>query len=165
MKTVTIYRMKRMGLIITLLVVAIMVVAITIKLSSPEESETSDQNVTYDEVGAAGKLSEGMVGITTSNYDEALTNSDGVVVIDYFAPTCSHCITYATTFASVFEQYKDKAVFGKFDVTTDQTKIASLSITGTPTTIIFKDGAELERISGAVDEAELKSKIDNILVK
>jgi thioredoxin 1 len=157
--------MKKIGLIITLLVVAIMVAAITIKLSSPEESGTSNQNAIYEEVGAAGKLSAGMIGITTTNYDEVITNSNGIVVVDYFAPTCSHCITYATTFASVFEQYKDKAVFGKFDVTTDQTKIASLNIGGTPTTIIFKDGAEAERVNGAVDEAELKSKIDGILAK
>jgi len=157
--------MKKMGLIITLLVVAIMVVAITIKLSSPEESGTSNQNATYEEVGVAGKLSEGMVGITTSNYDEVITNSKGIVVVDYFAPTCSHCITYAATFSAVFEQYKDKVSFGKFDVTTDQTKISSLNIAGTPTTIIFKNGTEVERIGGAVDEAELKLKIDTALIQ
>jgi thioredoxin 1 len=154
--------MKKIGLIITLLVVAIMVVAITVKLATQDESSTDKYSV-YDDSGAAGRLTEGMVGVTPANYDEKITNSKGVVVIDYFAPTCSYCVKYTPIFSSVFEQYKDKAVFGKYDVTTDSAKISSLKITGTPTTIIFKDGKEAERIGGYVEEPALKAKIDSVL--
>jgi thioredoxin 1 len=156
--------MKKTGLIITLLVVAVMVVAITIKLASREDAP-ANTNVTYEENGAAGKLTEGMVGITASNYDEKITNSKGLVVIDYYAPTCSYCIKYTPVFSAVFEQYKDRAVFGKFDVTTDSSKIAGLIKEGTPTTIFFRDGKEVGRIDGYVDEATLKAKMDEVLAQ
>lgn len=156
--------MKKTGLIITLLVVTIMVIAITVKLASQEETPT-ETNTTYEENGAAGKLAEGMVGITTANYDEKITNSKGLVVIDYYAPTCSHCIRYASVFSAVFEQYKGRVTFGKFDVTTDRAKIADLNIEGTPATIIFKDGKEATRIGGYVEEATLRSKIDEVLAQ
>lgn len=156
--------MKKTGLIITILITVIMVVAITVKLSTTKE-DTTQKSTVYDDRGAAGKLTEGMVGVTPSTYDENITNSTGIVVIDYFAPTCSYCIKYTPVFSSVFEQYKDQALFGKFDVTTDQSKISSLNIKGTPTTIIFRDGKEIDRIGGYVDEPELKAKVDAALKK
>lgn len=156
--------MKKTGLIITLLVVAAMVVAITIKLATKEDAP-SETNVTYNESGVAGKLTEGMVGVTSANYDEKITNSKGLVVIDYYAPTCSYCIKFAPVFSAVFEQYKDRAVFGKFDVTSDRSKISDLKIEGTPATIIFKDGKEVARINGLVDETTFKAKIDEVLAQ
>jgi thioredoxin 1 len=152
--------MKKIGLIVTILVAVTMVVAITVKLASQEETAT---NTTYNNTDQAGKLSEGMVGITGTNYDEVVTNSKGVVVVDYFAPTCSYCVKYAPVFATVFEQYKDRTVFGKFDVTKDSAKVADLKIEGTPATIIFKDGKEVSRIGGYVEEVTLKAKIDAVL--
>ena len=142
---------------------AILVAAITVKLSSQEESTTGTQDSTYQSAGEAGRLTEGMVGITASNYDEKVTNSKGIVVVDYFAPTCSYCIKYTPVFSAVFEQYKDRAVFGKYNVPTGSSKIADLKISGTPTTIIFKDGKEAARIGGYVEEAELKAKLDEVL--
>ena len=156
--------MKKTGLILTILIVAIMVVAITVKLASQGEDNTP-ASTTYSEEGVAGKLAEGMVGVTGSNYDEIITNSKGVVVVDYFAPTCSYCIKYSPVFSAVFEGYKTKATFGKFDVTTDRSKLSDLKIGGTPTTIIFLDGKEADRIGGYVDEATLKSKLDAVLAK
>jgi thioredoxin 1 len=156
--------MKKTGLIIAILVAVIMVGAITVKLASQEET-TTPASTEYKENGEAGKLTEGMVGLTAANYDEKVTNSKGIVVVDYFAPTCSYCIKYTPVFSSVFGQYKDKATFGKFDVTTDRTKLSSLNLDGTPTTIIFKDGVEVERIGGYVEEPELKAKIDAVLAQ
>jgi thioredoxin 1 len=104
-----------------------------------------------------------MIGVTPATYDEKITNSKGLVIIDYFAPTCSYCIKYAPVFSAVFEQYKDKATFGKYDVTTDSSKITSLKIEGTPATIIFRDGKEVARINGYVEEAGLRAKIESVL--
>lgn len=157
------YLMKKIGLIITLLVVAVMVAAITIKLASSTDEPSTQKISEYDATGEAGKLTEGMIGITASNYDENVTNRKGYIAVDYFSPTCSYCNRYTPIFSSVFEQYKDRVAFGKFDVTTDRTKISTLEITGTPTTIIFKDGKEVGRIGGYVDETELKARLDEAL--
>lgn len=163
-RTSKIDTMKRTGLIITIAVVVLMVGAITVKLATSDNSP-STTSTEYRERGEAGKLTEGMVGVTPASYDEKITNSKGVVVIDYFAPTCSYCIKYTPVFSSVFQQYRDKAVFGKFDVTTDRTKIAAHNISGTPATLIFRDGVEVGRIDGYVEEAVLKAKLDEVLAQ
>lgn len=154
--------MKKTGLIITILVVVIMVGAVTLKLASQDEPSGSVASE-YKEAGEAGKLTEGMIGITAANFDEKVTNSKGIVVVDFFAPTCSYCVKYTPIFSAVFEKYKDRAAFGKFDVTTDRSKISGLDIKGTPATIIFKDGVEVGRIGGYVETEELKAEIDKVI--
>ena len=149
-------------------VVMIMVVGATVRLAQ-EQGESSGNGDTqkesvYEET-AAGELSEGMVGLTAANYDEIVTNSTGVVVVDFFAPSCSYCVKYTPIFAQVFEEYKEKAVFGKFDVTKDSSKIADLEIGGTPETIIFKDGEVANRVSGYVEADRLRAEIDKVLAE
>ncbi len=104
-----------------------------------------------------------MRGITKDNYDQIVTNSKGLVVVDYYAPTCSYCIKYVPEFADAFNAFKDRVIFGKFDVTTDQSKISELNIEGTPETIIFKDGKEVDRVGGYVKADVLKSAIEKAL--
>ncbi|MBW6431669.1 thioredoxin, partial [Patescibacteria group bacterium] len=147
----------------------ILVIVVTVRLAQ-DEGDSNGGNGTqgesvYNEVNEAGKLTEGMVGITGSNFDEVVTNSEGVVVVDFFAPSCSYCVKFAPIFAAVFEEYKDQAVFGKFDVTKDSAKITSLEIGGTPETIIFKDGEVANKVSGFVEAARLKAEIDKVLAE
>lgn len=145
-------------------VVVILVVAATIKLAqeSREEGDIRDSAV-YDEVNEAGRLSDGMIGITATNFDEVITDSNGIVVVDFFAPSCSFCVKYAPIFAEVFEEYKDRAVFGKIDVTRASEKVVDLNIAGTPETIIFKDGEVANRVGGFVEADRLKAEIDKVL--
>jgi thioredoxin-like negative regulator of GroEL len=150
-------------------VVMILVIGVTVRLAQDQgDSNGGDgtqKESVYNEVNEAGKLTEGMIGITGSNFDEVVTNSEGVVVVDFFAPSCSYCVKYTPIFASVFEEYKEKAVFGKFDVTKDSAKITSLGIEGTPETIIFKDGEIANKVSGFVEADRLKAEIDKVLAE
>jgi thioredoxin 1 len=145
-------------------VIMIMVVAATFMLAQETKEDQSEKGpVAYEEVNEAGKLSEGMVGITSENYDEV--TSEGVVVVDVFAPSCSYCVRYTPIFAEVFEEYKDKATFGKIDATKNSQIIAPLNISGTPETIIFKDGEIANRIGGFVEADRLKAEIDKVLAE
>ena len=144
-------------------VLAILVVGVTVKLAGSQEDETSNKPAEYKAATEAGDLSEGMRGITKDNYDQIVTNSKGLVVVDYCAPTCSYCIKYVPEFADAFNAFKDRVIFGKFDVTTDQSKISELNIEGTPETIIFKDGKEVDRVGGYVKADVLKSAIEKAL--
>jgi thioredoxin-like negative regulator of GroEL len=143
----------------------ILVVGVTIKLAGSQSNEPSTSPVEYKASSEAGELAEGMVGITKESYDEIVTNSKGFVIVDYYAPTCSYCVKYVPEFAAAFEEYKERAVFAKFDVTTDQGKIAELEIKGTPETIIFKDGKEIGRVGGYVKADALKSAIEKALTQ
>lgn len=156
--------MKKYIAYIIIGVLVILAVAVTIRLAQEERgAERANEPIVYQGIGEAGKLHEGMVGITSANFDEVVTNSTGVVVVDFFSPQCSFCIKYAPVFASVFNEYREKAVFGKFDVTRESFKATELRIEGTPETIIFKNGEEAGRIGGFVEAERLKAEIDRVL--
>ncbi len=69
-------------------------------------------------------------------------------------------ITYLLSELS--KNYDGKAIIGNVD-TNDSPDLASkFAIRGIPTIIVFKDGEEMSRETGALNLQQLSSKIDNI---
>lgn len=78
-----------------------------------------------------------------------ITKSPLPVVVDYWAPWCGPCLSFAPAFEDVAARLADQFVFAKAN-TQDHPDVASgHGIRGIPTLIIFQDGKELTRQSGA----------------
>lgn len=72
------------------------------------------------------------------------------VVIDVWAPWCGPCRTFSPTFEAIGSQYAGKAVFVKLNSDMNQQTSGQLGIRGIPTLLIFKNGQEVARQSGAM---------------
>lgn len=72
------------------------------------------------------------------------------VLVDVFAPWCGPCRTMAPAFAQAAAQLEPRVRFVKLDVDRAPELAARLSIRGVPTLILFKDGREIARQSGAL---------------
>ena len=95
------------------------------------------------------------IELNSSNLDEIVVNSDIPVIIDFWAPWCGPCKMMAPTFTAVASNYPLKALFAKVN-TEDQQQLGSrFNIRSIPTLIMFKDGKEVERVSGALDAENL----------
>jgi len=144
-------------------VLMILVAGATVRLAQESADESAKNSpAVYDGSTDAGKLAEGMVGITKDNYEEVV-NSEGLVVVDFYAPSCPYCVKYNPIFAEVFKEYREQAVFGKYDVTKDSSVITSLNIKGTPTTILFMNGKEVGRIDGYVEAEALRAEVEKAI--
>ena len=94
--------------------------------------------------------------LTDANFDEKTRS--GLVVVDFHATWCGPCKMYAPIFEQVAGQITD-VKFYKMDNDKNQ-KGKDLGVMGVPTTIFFKDGAEIDRQVGALDTETLKSKVE-----
>jgi thioredoxin 2 len=91
------------------------------------------------------------------NFDEVVANSDIPVIIDFWAPWCGPCKMMAPNFERAAEGFALKARFAKVNTENEQNLGARFGIRSIPTIIVFKDGREVDRVSGALDVNALSS--------
>lgn len=77
---------------------------------------------------------------------------------------CGPCKAYKPMFAKIEADYPDKATYYSIDTDTHGDISGEYKISGLPTTLIFKDGKEVARITG-VNEEEVRSEIESFPAK
>lgn len=90
--------------------------------------------------------------LTDNNFDEVVVNSDIPVIVDFWAPWCGPCKMMAPNFNKAAISFPLKTLFVKVNTENEQNLGARFSIRSIPTLLIFKDGKEVHRSSGALDE-------------
>jgi len=103
------------------------------------------------------------VELTDSNFDEIIVNSDIPVIVDFWAPWCGPCKMMAPTFEQVSKDFALKTLFAKVDTQDQQLTASKFAIRSIPTLIIFKNGVEVNRISGALDQASLRQFVNSAI--
>jgi len=95
--------------------------------------------------------------LTNTTFDEVIVNSELPVIVDFWAPWCGPCKMMAPNFERAAQNFPLKALFSKVNTENEQNLGARFNIRSIPTIIVFKDGREVERVSGALDVNALNS--------
>jgi thioredoxin 2 len=91
------------------------------------------------------------------SFARVVSRSELPVVVDFWAPWCGPCKMMAPVFAQVAATLKTRMIFAKVDTEHEQALAGQHGIRSIPTLAIFKNGAEVDRVAGAMDAANLKS--------
>jgi thioredoxin 2 len=96
-----------------------------------------------------------VTNVNTDHFWKIVHKSDLPVIVDFWASWCGPCQVYGPEFQRASVEISG-AVFLKVNTETEQALSHQLGIRGIPCTIIFKNGKEVKRQSGAMNSHQIK---------
>ena len=82
---------------------------------------------------------------------------------DFWAEWCGPCKAIAPTLEEIAGDYDGRLKVVKVDVDENRQSATQYGIRSIPSLLLFKDGAEVDRIIGALPKQQLMEKIDSHL--
>ena len=101
------------------------------------------------------------ISMNGAQLTRAIEKTDELLVVDFWATWCGPCQQFAPTFKQAASQLETNARFIKIETEAEQTISAKYSIRSIPTLMMFKNGQEIDRVSGALSIKDLTHWIKN----
>jgi thioredoxin 2 len=89
--------------------------------------------------------------LTEQTFDRHLSRGGIPLVVDFWAPWCGPCKMMAPAFAQAAKRLEPRARLAKVNTEKDQRLAMRFNIRSIPTMILFHQGREQARSSGAMD--------------
>jgi len=101
--------------------------------------------------------------VNTQDFKKEVTESKLPVLADFYATWCMPCNMMAPIFEKLSEEYKKKLKFVKINVDENSELANNFQISGIPALLFLKKGKEFQRITGFMQEQELRNRINEVL--
>ncbi|MBZ9537962.1 thioredoxin TrxC [Modicisalibacter tunisiensis] len=103
-----------------------------------------------------------VVELTEENYSALVERSELPVVVDFWAAWCGPCKMMAPIFAQTAEALEPRLRFAKLDTEAHPRLAGRFGIRSIPTLIVFREGREIARQSGALPGPQLQQWLEQV---
>ncbi len=81
-------------------------------------------------------------------FEKEVLQSEVPVLVDFWGPQCSPCLALMPRVEGLVETYGQKLKITKVDASRNRRLCLNLRVFGLPTFLFYKNGKEVERLSG-----------------
>jgi thioredoxin-like negative regulator of GroEL len=97
--------------------------------------------------------------VDDETFPALVLGSKGFVLLDCWAAWCSPCRKTTPIMRALARDHPDRLVVAELDTVANRYTCGKLQLEGIPSFLLYRDGAEVERLVGAVD----REKFDELL--
>ena len=105
------------------------------------------------------------IGLTDESFDSEVLESEGMVLVDFWAEWCGPCRMAGPVLDKIAEEYEGQLKVCVVNIDDHRDAAVKAGVTGIPTLNIYKAGQIVDQIKGVTPsfEADLREKIETHL--
>jgi thioredoxin 2 len=104
-------------------------------------------------------LSHPIAIASKGDFEELLRDAPGPVLVDFWAAWCGPCRTVAPELAKLADKRAGEVIVAKVDTDALPDVAARFGIQSIPTMIVFRNGNEADRLSGAMPASAIEARL------
>ena len=102
--------------------------------------------------------------ITGDTFEQEVVQADRLVLVDFWGPQCGPCLALMPAVEKLEEQFQHKVKVVKLDASQNRRFCMSMKVLALPTFLIYKDGREVDRLTGgSLSAGQIESALNKML--
>lgn len=108
-------------------------------------------------------MSDNIIHVTDSDFEDNVLKADGPVLVDYWAEWCGPCKMIDPILHELSDEYGDRLKIAKLNIDENQQVTSRYKIRGIPTLMIFENGEHQATKVGALTKSALKAFVEETI--